>query len=379
MSRTLYFSLLIAITVAIWLPVLIVSGPHDGDYLCYEMYAKALSQGTLMVPYIGYPIYLLIFSFVAGWEYTSLATALLSAIVTVIVISWAIEKRVTIYAANKEALVRIAIVVALTIAGPINMFTAPAGHLFRGYFSETSYANPSYLALRPLALLLFAAIIWWQPVRRWHLLDLFLCLLLSVLLTLTKPNYMLCLVPAAILVFLIPSWRKRLEFRPRAAMVTAIGGIIVLVWQRSLLIQTTYAIRGLGDQPAFIIAPFAGMQSHWLAPKLLFSIAFPLSVLWMLRHELARHTELLFAWLALIIGMGYAYLLAQPGDLLYDGHFITCVQITLFIVFVVSMIELLRRRNVAGVWPKVPLILFSLHVAGGILWYVSRFYPFAGW
>jgi len=82
MSRTLYYALLAIVTLAIWLPVLIVTNPHSGDFQSYVDYARILGAGRVPVPHLAYPLYLLIVSFIVGWDATSLITALLFAVAT---------------------------------------------------------------------------------------------------------------------------------------------------------------------------------------------------------------------------------------------------------------------------------------------------------
>ena len=380
MTRKTYFILLVLMSVDLWLPVLIVTGPHDGDFQCYVDYAKILSTGQIPVPHIAYPFYVWMMSLIFVWYDSSLLTALFFALLTPLVISWLFSKMLGSWKTRGEAASRLLIIIAITIIGPINLLTFP-GHLYRGYFSPTAYHSPSYIALRPMALFLVALLIFFghaQEKTNRRIVFSALCFLFTILITLTKPNFTMCVVPTAVILLFLP-FRYAGFFKNRKLILLSIisGGIVALLWQLSVLKPLTYANRGLENAPAILFQPLVGMQSHWLLPKLFLSIAFPLSIAVLMGRNVLRTPTLILSWLLFLIGISYAYLLAQPGNLLYDDHFVWCGQITLFVLIVFSSIELLRTEESRWTW--VPKLFFGLQTFGGLLWYASRFYPFAGW
>jgi hypothetical protein len=194
---------------------------------------------------------------------------------------------------------------------------------------------------------------------------------------LTKPNYGIALLPACAVMAVWFLWKRRPLDWPLLIWGQAVPILVSLAYQATLI----YLIPDAGDTGVFII-PFA-VEAYWssyLPLKLLLSILFPLSVLWLLRRELARDDELLLALLAFAVSLVHLYFFAESGDRFAHANFRWGSQTTLFILFVIAVRRLLalRDKNLAlppinrpHLWPAYSLYL--LHLAAGIAYYIYAY------
>jgi hypothetical protein len=83
----------------------------------------------------------------------------------------------------------------------------------------------------------------------------------------------------------------------------------------------------------------------------------------------------MLAWLAFLIAAFQNYFLAESGARLYHWNFVWGANITLFILFVVSLMLLLELNRPLPESLKARsklyalLGIFALHVMSGIVWY----------
>jgi hypothetical protein len=269
--------------------------------------------------------------------------------------------------------------VLLMLVMPINMFTPT--NLYLGYIPIHAYHNPTIVALKPFALVLFMLVVRvfdGKPVTHPRRFIAF-ALVVTVMSILAKPSYMLALLPALIIFSLVAYWRRwPVKWR------LLIGGIVLpalsLLGIQALLFASNSHI---------IIAPFAVMDA-WaerinplanrvLLLKFLLSILFPLLVYLFYFKTAFRKMYLNLAWLTFGFGALINYGLAEAEPRLADGNFTWTGQITLFILFVASAIffveqirVLIAERNQLSLKPlafALGLFVFWLHLWSGILWY----------
>ena len=111
--------------------------------------------------------------------------------------------------------------------------------------------------------------------------------------------------------------------------------------------------------------------SKHLAPKFFLSIALPLTVLAAYGRKVFDDAWMRLAWPAFLVAAAYTYLLSETRFPL-AGNWVWAAQITTYVLFVRSVLVVLRHRSLA--WPDrlrtfVCLVVFGLHVLCGIVFY----------
>jgi hypothetical protein len=263
----------------------------------------------------------------------------------------------------------------LSIVAPINFWSWPE-HLYLGYFSSTVYHNPTYLVLKPVALLLFFQL---TAVSRPSMARFAVLCILTVLCGLAKPNFNLVLLPVLSGVWVFNFVRSRfVQLQPELLSVV-VPAVLVLAWQFKIAYQDP-SEAGSG----IIFAPFvvARSYSNHVFLKSLTSIAFPLTVLMLYFKEARSYAPLRLAWLSFGSSILFFFLLAEAGPRMYHANFAWGVHICTFILFVASVMFLLKA---SGQGPETegrkkdtrlrPCIwLGVLHVLCGLAFYLLNFY-----
>jgi hypothetical protein len=264
---------------------------------------------------------------------------------------------------------------ALMISAPLPLLVGVDHHTYFGYIATNNYHNPTTLTLKPLALLLFLQV---TKILDGSLAPSIIVMLTSVALvvfgTLAKPSYTIVLLPAIIsyvaLDFLVV---RSTQWQPLIYYVL-IPAIIVLGYQYSI----TYGSNGSGGGIIFAPLKVASYYSAWLLPKLLLSLLFPLVVYILYFKDARSNIYLNLSWLALLFGLLYSHLLAEAGPRMYDGNFFWSAEVSLFIVFVMSTVFLLRQIFVPtdvliirkSSWKSwVCVAVLGLHMISGVFWY----------
>jgi hypothetical protein len=269
--------------------------------------------------------------------------------------------------------------VLLVLAGPASLVLADAqrGH-YLGYVALVAYHNPTQLLLRPFAMVVFVAVVTIldrpadEPARRGGLIALGVAV---TLMTVTKPSYTLCIVPAAFLV----AWLDRGPARARTLRMLVVGLALPAAAALIVTFVVTYVtgVEGFESQSGgIVLAPFDTYSffSGQLALKFALSVAFPVAVLFAYPNALRRDVALRVAWAAFAFGAAATYLLAESGERRYQGNFWWSGQVTLFLLFVASAAHVVVREALAGRsesrWrPSVPaaacLAVFVVHLVSG--------------
>jgi hypothetical protein len=293
-----------------------------------------------------------------------------------------------------SALCRVSLTLGLMLVWPITLFAIFDQHLYFGYIGVNTYHSPTQILLKPLALLLFLCVVSVFTSERnskWSWSALALLASLVIVSTLAKPVYIICLLPGLGLYTLYAVFTKQTIRWHLLIGGIWIPGLVVLAWQYLF----TYIFDPLtaGDS-RIIFEPFAFYKIHnttdFIIFKIALSILFPLSVVVFYFRQVLAHTALKLAWSVASIGIFYSYFLAEDGPRYASGNFLWSGQITVFILFVISLLFLIdQNREVFDRWlvqkqrPQwkgpllICLLMFGLHVANGILWYGSQLLPFA--
>jgi hypothetical protein len=280
---------------------------------------------------------------------------------------------------------------ALMVVMPVNILTPE--NLYVGYIGTSAYFNPTYVVLKPLAMLLFWMItgVFIQTVtgeNESRRIPVWLCAILTVACILAKPSYVICLFPALIIVA-IYAYIRRKPIR----WSLLIGGFIVPAGLVLGLQAITFR-----STAGFMFAPLAVMNSltrinpdapNGLGFKFLMSILFPLVVYILYSKSAIKTAYLNLAWLTFGFGAAYMYLLAEGGDRVSHANFVWSANSTLFVLFAASVIFVIQQSRV--IWSKqsenaasenvgayrfqIPgrLIVcgyvFGLHLISGLYWY----------
>ncbi len=168
-------------------------------------------------------------------------------------------------------------------------------------------------------------------------------------------------------------------------MVLSCAGII-LPAVTILIIQyyLTYADQQLSYYQAkssIALAPFRFINhySSYIFPKFLLSISFPAVVFVAYLPQTRKNHVLLLAWTTFLIGAVQYYFFIETGPRSLQGNFAWGAQITLFILFIVSMRHLLRnsaftKNNKADNYKLIACwTTFALHTLFGFVFYYSEF------
>ncbi len=253
---------------------------------------------------------------------------------------------------------------------------------YLGYIGFQAYHNPTIHGIKPIALLLFWFALAIFPAITsdqrgsliWHTAA---TAALTILSALAKPNYIICLVPALMLLAGYRFIRKQPVRWLMLAFGVVIPGGLVLVWQYAI----TYAAQGPVMQSSSIVfAPFAvmGGYSSWLFAKFLLSILFPLAVVLLYLPTAKSYIPLQVAWITFASGLFFTYFLSESGDRMLHGNFVWSAQIALFVLFITSVHFLIQQHDYLTIAPKrffhdkrytVCVLLFGLHTISGIVYY----------
>ncbi len=205
------------------------------------------------------------------------------------------------------------------------------------------YHNPTIGLMKPLALATLLALLPFLTnearLAGWRVGVL---ALLTVLVTLAKPNFTMALAPAAALLLPVAWWLDR-----RIQWLALLLGVLlpagaVLLWQYLFLFNASSTSAALGGGGAqLVFAPFefytvSGVDPLALVVNLLLSLGLPLVVYGLYFAAARREIGLNVAWLLFLIAQTQAYLFNErpqigSGNLTWGG------QIALYILMLVSL------------------------------------------
>jgi hypothetical protein len=333
-------------------------------------------QGGGIEPHFLYHRVVAVFALVPHLDFANaaLAATLGFYILLSLVLYHLVRGVLTCSAAPSASLAAVLITLALMLVSHITLFTWDQRDLYLGYIGINVYHNPTMVALKPFTLLLFLyASAVFCPRSSHTATELTAAVCLTLASTLAKPSYTICLLPA---LFAFSAYRLlRRDYVDRRLLL---GGIVVpalvtLAWQ--------YEVTYVSQPSSIVFAPLAVMRmySSSLLPKFLLSVLFPLLVAVLFWRRAIASAALSLAWLTFMFGAGYTYLLAEAGPRMAHGNFGWSAEISLFILFVVSALFVLREglltfpvtRTSWKLNAKLALCAlgFGLHLVSGVLWY----------
>ncbi len=279
--------------------------------------------------------------------------------------------------------------IGVLIAAPVfTLLTTVNGlpnQILLGFVTPVTYHNPTLTMLRPFALSLYllitAYVLPFAPLQLNRNTSAFLVGLMitvTVLCGLSKPNYLLPVLPALCLWLVWSVWRRH-PVRWYFVVIGVLLPIVVMLgWQYVFtFVNPTQELDtggGLVFAPFKVVLAISGPSLEIMLMRFGVSILLP-TVVYLLWWKTAKHnTALNFAWLTFIFGAFLMYFLAETGVREFDGNFFWSAYITIFILNVASV------RFAFHMWLKSQqtgrflldwrtgfiIILFALHIMSGV-------------
>jgi hypothetical protein len=380
-TRTLELLTVFSISVFLFLPILyhaIHYHPLIGttDYETHNLIAQHMREGVvILLPHFLY--HTLVISTSIGFSVSisiaSLMVVLLSfAAVPTLLLVWLPARRHSLL-----------IAMCATLAAPITILTLALNKMYFGYIPLALYHSPTMVLMKPLALLHFYFASRSLLRQQLRATDYVRDILLLILVTLAKPSYTLCLVPAAIVFICMEKFFRRPASLQYLVFGIVLPSAILLMWQYFF-----FFVAGVSDpmvqvtsiefRPFAAVLCVAGHGPQWfvlasVAGRLVMSIAFPLTVLVAFRSKLQHRSEYWFAFWLFAFGNAYFYLLAETGRNIFNLNFLWGASISLFIWFVASLRVWMGER--ASLNPKAIKLcttVLILHITCGIIWYIAQ-------
>jgi hypothetical protein len=257
--------------------------------------------------------------------------------------------------------------VSLTMITPVLALLPIDNQYYYGYIGLADYHNPTMLLLRPLALIsfYFAFRIFDKPRNPgWMMAVSALAVILSAL---AKPNYLMSILPAILVMGII--WRIRKQNWDWRLFLFGfvIPGVAVLAVQWLLAY-------GSSEATSIMLNPFVEQHfSDYLLWKFLLSILFPLVATGLLFRKSFKDPNVTLAWIGFAAGAGMFYLLSENGKNMYAGNFRWGAQIMLFLLIAVLVRFCLRlfTEEKTAAWKRMVIWgAYLLHVASGVVYYI---------
>jgi uncharacterized membrane protein len=265
---------------------------------------------------------------------------------------------------------------SLLLVQPIFAFAPFDGLYYLGYVTPSNlYIIPTQtlLKLTTIAVFMLTPLLLKRSVAvKW----LVLIGLLVIANGLSKPNYLIIMLPALAVLVGLES-RKKHDINYSVFAVMQLSCLLVLAWQYyfkfinpdHLIYQSSIALT----------LPFDVMShlSGYVPAKILLSIVFPLYVATAFRREAGNDLDTVYAWILFGFGLLYAIFLSETGHTKFAGNFIWSAEIGNFVLFAASARLLFTHAQ--GNWAQWERrtrwgsVIFSIHLLCGVIYYVRSF------
>jgi hypothetical protein len=249
-----------------------------------------------------------------------------------------------------------------------------------GYLWAEPYWSPTYSLMKPLALASTVSALAFLTSTTTSRFAVMTAAIASAAGALAKPNFVICLMPAVVILGALRSKEHEAVDWKRITLGLLAPGAVIL------LLQFYISYSGLGPQGTYqnavVFAPLRFFRDHevsHLPAKLALSVAFPVAVYLLYWKSARRDLPLNFAVLLFAFGAGYGIFLAEAQKS-WAGNFIWGAYITLFILYLFSATFLVRQLKTASwkgaqkVRHLVAVALLLAHVGSGILTHAAFLY-----
>lgn len=373
--------LLILVMVAVFAPMFRSFAKIEGDFVTHISFASAArdtgSFSALPPQFLFHLLLILIANLIPSVNLENASfLVVLAAYVLCAVAVYSLLRHIAGQPAHTLKLdtVFVGLTLAIMLAGPIAVF-GPYSNPNASLIQFNAYHNPTIGLLKPFAVALFLLVLrlLTRPSHKVAVTTLALAGL-TILATLAKPSYTLTIAPALALI-VGASFLKPLHI-PRFALILGVlvPAGLVLGWQYFFLYgpQAQSTVYNSVEPARLTFAPLELYLKWWripgyrLLPELVASILFPLVVYLAYFRQARRDTALNLAWLTFLVGAALAYLFVErPRE--GDGNLVWSGQITLFILFAVSVGFYLKQTSFVerlrfDRWSALCAIAFTAHV-----------------
>jgi hypothetical protein len=272
----------------------------------------------------------------------------------------------------------------LLLSHPIAILFPYDKHLYFGYIAANVYHNPTILLLKAFVLLHFVLLcdlLTHKENARHLYTNIFILGLLTVLTIIAKPNYIIALLPASFILFLI----KRVFISSMSnwflivGLGVAVPAFILLLWQYIFW----YGSGSANSIRIGVFEIFTLNSPLWmLAPKLIASMAFPISVFIAMGSQLTRQLDFQLSALMFAVSLIYTYSLVDTVAGTIAGNFGWSAQISHFLLLFVCIKAYLNfafgDKEQRIQWTKkrsFPIYIGIIQFIFGIVWYVANTAP----
>lgn len=279
---------------------------------------------------------------------------------------------------------------ALFFLHPIPLAFWSDKHLYYGYMSANTFHNPTIILLKPIALFHFLLLTKFIEDRSAQASQIFLLATLTALSILAKPSYMMSLMPAVGILLCSLSFQRRSIDKSISKLVLLgifLPAVILIGWQFLQTYGASPTEVSRWNRGKLVFSPLELFRfyssSFSFLPKVLGSLAFPLSVAFFHFKIIKHRFDYLLALVNMIVAAAFNYCLLDRACFLC-GDFGWSSQIALFLLNCVSLktffqsidfsVEQFPDRQ-SRLAIAVPMAIFSLHFLSGLFWYASNVIP----
>lgn len=250
--------------------------------------------------------------------------------------------------------------------------------MYFGQGSPNTWHNPTTFIIKPIAILCFWGLVTYIQ-KYQHLSNKKLPIILSILFALSvwaKPSFAITFYPA-LLIFLIIYYRKNFKIYWNIFLILLPSIILLAIQYYHTYSQSLASTNDMKDN---IIFTFFGVIRLWTKVpfiSLLLAIAFPLSILVIDLKNVKKNQILILSWLNVIIAYLEFAFLAEKYKF-PQGAFGFGYNLALFLLFIFSFIHLLNyiksnTQKKQQIYAAICLIIYSLHLYSGVLYYLRYF------
>ncbi|UCR89697.1 hypothetical protein [Mycetocola spongiae] len=259
-----------------------------------------------------------------------------------------------------STLVALVAAVAMPLIDPNN----PA-NLYLGHLSANVWHNSTNVMVAPFAIAAFYTGILFLRKQTVRSAAVFSGLI--VLSTLCKPNFSLALLPVIGIAAIIVLIQNRTAIMPALKLISiAFIPVAALLALQYTIVFLSGSVREtkLGISPFAVWSHFSDNISYFLV----LSLAGPVLMLLAMTPLARRSLEIQVSWLTLLVAIAQYGLLVEvfpDGSISFEGNWTWGSYTAITVVFIFSMIFMLRQLDVPKLdpWPRVALFLAGLAVA----------------
>lgn len=231
-----------------------------------------------------------------------------------------------------------------------------------GYQNTTIWHNSTYICMKLLAVF----VLWYflklmdsykekLPIKKWLVFTGLVALSTGI-----KPSFLMVFAPVMAIMLLI-DWLKGAKFSKVFCFgLTVIPSLLIILWQNMVLF-------GSDTGNSFIIKPFYTLAARSDNPKvaLLFSVLFP-AIVGIFHIKDVWKDKLYFGSL-LVWGFGFleVFLFVESGTRSKDSNFMWGYSISLFILFLISLVRWVRDLKNKEFLGKIKGIRYAYLIIAG--------------